>query len=261
MRRRVEAERILRRRSPLAIRFLSWQFRKQLARSFHAVRLSCSGALPDLPNVPVVIYSNHPSWWEAVTYVYLGGRLFPHRIGYGPVSARQLERYPFLDRLGIFGIDLDSYTGAARFLAVARELFRQPGATMWITAEGTFTDQRSRPVRLRPGISHLAALAEMVMFVPVALEYVFWNEKNPELLVRFGTPVRAEGVARRPLHTTLEAALTQAMDQLACESATRDPALFTMLLKGSEGVNPLYDIIRRALAFARGMPFEARHGA
>ena len=72
------------------------------------------------------------------------------------MNAEALGRYGVLERMGIFGIELDSPRGAARFLGISLRVLSDPGNVLWITAEGHFTDNRRRPVVLRPGIAHLA---------------------------------------------------------------------------------------------------------
>jgi hypothetical protein len=243
------AQKALGRRSPTAIRFFEWQFRKQLQRNFTAIRLSRSGPFPTLdPARPLVVYTNHPGWWEAVIYFHLG-RLppFRDRTGYGPINVEELQKYPFLDRLGLFGIAMESYAGAAQFLTVATSLLTQPNTMLWLSAEGKFTDVRPRPIALKPGMDHLATRILDIQFLPIAIEYAFWNERRPELLVRCGklySPIHGVGA---PHHALLEQALTHSMDRLAEESISRDPALFTTLLEGGAGINPVYDAIRRLM--------------
>ena len=147
------------------------------------------------PDRPVIIYSNHPSWWDPVLYMLLCGALFPDRAGYGPMEARALGKYGLLERMGVFGIEVDSPRGAARFLSTSLRVLSDPRSSLWITAEGAFTDHRVRPVRLRPGLAHLARRVPGVTILPLALEYTFWNESRPEALVRFGPPI--EGGVRR----------------------------------------------------------------
>ena len=213
-----------------------------------------------LDDTPVVFYSNHPSWWDAVVYFHLGRTLFRDRIGYGPVKQVQLARYPVLDRLGLFGIDLNSFKGSARFLSIASALFSRPRTMLWISAEGKFTDPRQRPIVLRPGISHLSGVAKSLVFVPLAIEYVFWNQKTPELLLRFGIPVVSRsGQERRDLQAKLEGALTATLDSLQQESALRDPSLFVSLLEGQSRISVIYDCVRRMRAIVRRDPFDARH--
>jgi 1-acyl-sn-glycerol-3-phosphate acyltransferase len=136
-----------------------------------------------------------------------------------------------------------------------------PGSILWITAEGAFTDHRARPIRLRPGIAHLARRIPGAVILPLAIEYTFWNESRAEALARFGDPIdtgRDRSVAEWTVH--LEAELTRAMDALAAESAARAPALFKPLIRGGAGVGGIYDLWRRVRAWAAGQRFDPRHG-
>ena len=171
-------------------------------------------------------------------YLLLADRRFRGRPGFGPMEETALGRYGFFRRLGIFGIDKTGPGGARRFLSVARQVLAHPGGPggrcmIWVTAEGNFTDPRVRPVRLRPGIAHLAAFLPDVMLVPMAIEYVFWNERRPELLVRFGTPL-APAAGLRPADWTvrLETALCETMDRLAVDAQSREPGRFRQLALG-----------------------------
>ena len=51
-----------------------------------------------------------------------------------------------------------------------------------------------RPIRLRPGIAHLAAMVPDVMLVPLAIEYVFWNE-SPAGIAGAGSGRRSRATA------------------------------------------------------------------
>jgi len=229
-------------------------------RRFGAVRVSRAG----LPQVPpgrsVVIYSNHASWWDPAMYILLGLSLLPDRIGYGPMEIRELHRYGLLRRMGVFGIDPASPRGAAAFLQAGRRVLADPRGTLWVTAEGRFTDPRVRPLILRPGIAHLAKHVPGVVFVPLALEYGFWNESRPEALARFGAPIAlAAGTDPAELTAQLAARLTETMDALAVESITRDPALFQPILRGGVGVGGIYDLWQRLRAWGAGRRFDPAH--
>jgi 1-acyl-sn-glycerol-3-phosphate acyltransferase len=239
-------------------RYLRWYFR----RNFHAVRLSRTG-LPRLPaGRPAIVYTNHPSWWDPALFVLLSTRLLPGRPGFGPMEADALAQYGLLRRLGVFGVESASRRGAARFLNVSISVLADPSAILWVTAEGAFTDARSRPVRLRPGVAHLARRLEGAVLVPLAIEYTFRNERRPEALVRFGDPLAAS-----PSHDVgawtalLERELSPTMDALAAESATRDASLFLDLERGVAGVGGPYDAWRRFRAIAAGQAFDPGHDA
>ncbi len=251
-------------RSELLFRLFSFYLGFRFRRSFHAVRQS--GTLAELPrDRPVIIYGNHPSWWDPALYMMLADGLFRGRPGFGPMDQQSLARYGFFRRLGVFGIDRHSVAGARRFLEVARDVLercRGPGgrAMIWVTAEGDFTDPRQRPLALRSGIAHLARAVPDAMLLPLAIEYVFWNESRPELLLRFGPPIDADA-SLRPAEWTqrLQDALAREMDTLAAESMSREAARFRAILRGSAGSDLIYDLYRRGRAMLSGRRFSASH--
>ena len=236
--------------------YLHWYF----WRRFHAVRVSRAGLPRAALGRPVIIYGNHPSWWDPALYILLCNKLFPGRTGFGPMDAAALGKYGVLERMGVFGIELDTPRGAARFLTTSQRVLSDPASTLWITAEGHFTDPRLRPVHLRPGLAHLARRIPGAVILPLAVEYSFWNESRPEALARFGHPIET-GRSRTTAEWTghLEAELGRTMDALAAESAQRDPALFHALVRGGAGIGGIYDLWRRMRAWAAGHRFDASH--
>jgi 1-acyl-sn-glycerol-3-phosphate acyltransferase len=251
-------------RSARLYRAFGWYLRWYFYRRFHAVRLSRTGLpraalLAAVAGRPVIIYGNHPSWWDPALYILLDTLLFPGRCSYGPMDAKALGKYGLFERLGVFGIALDSPRGAARFLSTSLDVLSDPGNVLWITAEGEFTDPRRRPVRLRSGIAHLARRVPGAVILPLAIEYTFWNESKPEALARFGPPIESGGGTVAEWTVRLEEELAQTMDALTAESVQRDPALFEQLLHGQVGVGGIYDLWRRGRALAAGRRFDPRH--
>jgi 1-acyl-sn-glycerol-3-phosphate acyltransferase len=176
------------------------------------------------------------------------------------MDAAELERYGLFRNFGVFGIEPGTLRGAAKFLRVSTSLLQSPDALLCVTAEGTFTDPRLRPIRLRPGLAHLARRVPNAVFLPLALDYSFWNESKPEALLRFGPPVMppaSNTVAA--WQEVLESSLTSTMDALAAESSQRNPAMFQKLFSGTAGVGGIYDIWRRLRALILRQPFSPRH--
>ncbi len=236
--------------------YLAWR----MSRAFHGLRVSQAGGVPADPRRPIIIYSNHPSWWDPAVFLVLAARLFPGRPGFGPMDAEAFRRYGVFRRMGVFGISLDSRAGARRFLETSERVLALPGGMMWITAEGTLSDPRVRPLRLRPGIAHLARRAPDALLVPLALGYEFWGESRPEILVRFGEPVAVAGPADVSVAEQLARALEDTMDALAADAMTHDPARFRVLVRGTSGADVIYDQWRRGAALLRGERFRASHG-
>lgn len=241
----------------------AWIFARALRSDFHAVRLATANPLP-APTGRLVIYTSHPSWWDACIYVTVLKRFFPDYVMRAPIDAAMTEKYGFMAKIGAFGVDLGSKRGALDFLATCRALFEDRRNLLIVAAQGRFADVRERPLRLQSGIAHLPDLAADLVLVPLAIEYAFWSERKPEALLRFGAPIAAADLI--PIDVTrrlsiLEQALETEMDALAADSCARRHEAFTTLIDGSRGVNPLYDAWRRLRAFVTGRPFSPEHGA
>lgn len=250
--------------SPLLLSAFGRYCEHYLSRHFHAVRLSKSQR-PDpvaIRDKPLIVYFNHPAWWDPLICLRLAHQLFPERRHYGPIDATALGKYRFFERLGFFGVEPGTARGARRFLTISQEILARPDAALWIAAEGRFTDPRERPVKLRSGLGHLASKARQAMLLPLAIEYPFWEEKFPEALTRFGEELPASDADMGPSDWTvvLETRLEEAQDALAVESLSRDTTRFEVLLGGSAGVGGVYDVWRRLKARVKGERFRPEHG-
>lgn len=251
-------------RSEPLFRLFALYLRFSFSRNFHAVRLS--GPLPDFPTQrPVIVFSNHSSWWDPALFILITDQLFRGRPCFGPMDEISLQRYGFFRRLGVFGVERSSLAGAKRFLQVARHILDDSsGPTgrgmVWMTPEGDFTDQRKRPITLRPGIAHLARSVPDALLVPLAIEYGFWNESRPEVMIRFGTPLAADACRRTADWTTLlQDALADEMDALALDAMSRDRTRFRRVLRGRAGTSLPYDLYRRVRARLAGRSFSPAH--
>ncbi len=200
------------RRSPWLIRLFTRHVKRfYLARNFHAVRLSTSGKPGPVPDGPLIVVLNHPSWWDPLVALVLA-ELFPDRAHYAPMDADALRRYRIFQRLGMFGIEPATMRGAREFLRTSRSILAQPRTALWITAQGRFADARERPPRIQPGVAHLASRLDQAVILPLALEYPFWDERRPEALARFGQAIVVERGGDRTVEewrTCIEAALDQ----------------------------------------------------
>lgn len=249
-------------RSRLLFNWFAGYSRRYFAKHFHALRVAGSSPEP-FDGRPVVVYLNHPSWWDPITCVVLATHFFPERIHFAPIDERQLGRYAILKRIGFFGVDGQSRRGASDFLRQSEAVLSDSRAMLWVTAQGEFADPRRRPTELRPGVAHLARRLGRGVLLPLALEYPFWHERTPEALARFGEPIDLRGSAGATVaewNERLRQQLEEAQDALAHAALSRDPARFTSIVGGKAGVGGVYDAWRRATAFLTGRPFVAEHG-
>jgi 1-acyl-sn-glycerol-3-phosphate acyltransferase len=224
-----------------------------LHRHFHAFYLLNRSSLSTLEGWPVLVCLNHPSWWDPLLALYLSQRFFPQRSHYAPIASIGLAKYRFFERLGFFGIDPQSITGANRFLQIGWAISERSDCALWVTVQGHFTDVRIRPVQIQAGVGHLAHRCDRLAVLPLALEYTFWEERAPEAFACFGEPIFiSNGREKTPAEwtETFAAALEKAEDLLAGCVKARKVEAFQPLLSGISGTGGIYDLWRALKAFA-----------
>ena len=250
--------------SSLPSKILNWGFRRYVRRfvrkNFNAVRVAGHEHLTGLPARPVVCFINHPGGWAPMTAVLMTDLLFPGRRFAAPMDLEALRRYPVLERLGFFPVERDTASGAKEFLRTSRDLLGNPQTILWLTPAGRFHDIRQSAPFMN-GLSHLVDSEFSGTALPMAIEYTFWNERSPELLVHFGSPVVCSALsAERETRTLeLEQALAGTQALLTDLAIARNPVAFTTLSVGRSGVGGLYDLWRRLAAGIRGQKFQDRH--
>jgi len=252
--------------SRLLLLCFSWYSRGYLRRHFHSLRVSLGGLPPERIDLPLVIYSNHASWWDALVCLVLKEELFPGRNAFAPIDDTMLARYRFFQKLGFFGVNQGSCRGGIQFLRTAETILRSPQNILALTPQGRFVDVRERPVRFAPGLGHLAARIPSALFVPFAAEYVFWEERLPEILVRFGEPTLVQDPHRSRLDATgwtklFEENLTATQAALAIAAQGRRPADFLVMMRGGAGQGGVYDLWRWIKSKWTGEDFRKEHGS
>ena len=280
------------------LRWFTWYSRRYLRRHFHSLRVSLAGLPLGGAGAPLVIYSNHASWWDALVGLVLKAEFLSERKAFAPIDAGMLERYKIFARLGFFGVArgleaasttelsgaslasgppknartlkrpegrAPSRRGAIQFLRTAENILRDANSLLVITPQGRFADVRERPVRFAAGLGHLAARVERAVFLPMAVEFVFWEERLPEILVRFGEPVEVgaeHSAAFDAKYWTVrfEQKLADTQDALAAQAQRRNPDEFQTVLRGGAGQGGIYDWWRAAKARMCGETFRKEHG-
>ncbi len=223
----------------------AWYAERLLRRSFHAVRAT-PGSHQELlalgaADGPGLVLLTHASWWDPIVGALLWRRTLGGRPVLAPMDRRELERFRFMRKLGLFGIDPDDPRSLGAMLGyVAGEVRREPATVLMLTPQGRFTDPRE-PLVVRPGAAALAARVGVRSAVAVAIEYAFGRERKPEVLLA------ARGIAleTEPRATAwqraISAAMGEAAQQLARAVRAREQASFETWLGGESSVHPVYD--------------------
>jgi 1-acyl-sn-glycerol-3-phosphate acyltransferase len=242
------------------LRFFRRIVRSYFRRHFRAVLAQQAAIVEQLAQMrgPLIVYANHSSWWDPMVSVLLAEQMFPNRKHYAPMDAAALAKYPVLRRIGIFPVEMNSARGAAQFLRTSQAILAE-GGVLWITPQGRFADPRE-PLEFKPGLAALAVRVPDVTLLPMAIEYAFWDERLPETLLRFGTPLKIEaGSSTEDASETLKASLAVVMQELQAVVVARDASVFSVLLQGGRGTGGFYAFGRRLRALFTGKKFVKDH--
>ena len=248
--------------SPGFVKLFAAYSRGYLRRRFHAVRVLKSAFPPlDCPQ-SLVIYLNHAAWWDPLVCLSLSRKFFARRTSFAPIDAAMLERYRVFKQLGFFGVEHGTTRGARTFLRTAQATLASSTNALWLTPQGRFVDVRERPLRLQDGLGALAARNPNAAVIPLAIEYAFWTEPRPEILVAFGQPIvpATDQTADEWAHIFGDA-LENTQDKLAARSCRRNAADWVVLNRGKSGVHAIYDAWRSLSARFRGQSFAREHHA
>ncbi|AFL90228.1 1-acyl-sn-glycerol-3-phosphate acyltransferase [Terriglobus roseus DSM 18391] len=244
--------------SPALVRAFAVIARRRLRGGFRALRMLHAERLAQAGTGPLIVYLNHPSWWDPLLCLTLARTLLPDCMHHAPMSAASLLRYPMFGKLGMFPVDQGSARGAAQFLRSSQSVLAA-GGVLWITAQGRFSDVRLRPTTLKAGLGtllHRFHDTTSITVLPLAVEYTFWNGVKPEALVAAGTPIPVHRMetthTARTWTQLLEEHLQTTQDELAVAAMDRDPAIFQTLLD-SEGAS-LWQRLRARMRGELEMP-------
>jgi len=253
----------LRKPSQRAIGLFRIYLRWYLRRHFHCLRVANADRIPRQPE-RLILFGNHASWWDPLVAMLLAESLLPEREHYAPMDQTALEHYSIFRPMGFFPVDNASPRGAVQLLRAGKQVLSRPSTALWITPESQFQDVRKRPVVFRPGIGALIERTGRLTCVPIAIEYVFWNERLPEILVNIGEPLEiADGHMEdaRTWTNLMSYAMSATLDELAMLAMDRDPAAFTTILSGSGGIGGVYELWKRFTCAVTGKPYHHDHGS
>lgn len=232
-----------------------------VSKRFHRVWLSKGSQFPNADcDLPILFVMNHPSWWDPMMGVLLSER-FPQYDHYAPIDAQMLEKYNVFKRFGFYPLERDTIRGVARFLRTSLNILSHNRHAVWITAQGQFCDVRQRPLKLEPGVGHIAARMSHGLIVPIALEYTFWNESRPNAFIAVGQAINVidqQNSAKQWL-IKIETSLTTTLDELNTCVEARQPEQFSPLITGNSGVGGIYDFFSRLRAWSMGQAFNKSH--
>jgi 1-acyl-sn-glycerol-3-phosphate acyltransferase len=240
--------------------YLRWY----IGRHFHGLRVAHGERFLREVQGPTIVYLNHPSWWDPLTCMMLAQRFLPTTQHYGPMDEAALKRYRFFSKLGLFPVELNTARGAIQFLRSATEIVSTSNSVLWLTPQGCFDDVRRLPLTFKDGLGALLSRLPEATCLPIAIEYVFWDEPLPEILVNIGNPIRISNrhnTEFAEFGSTLTEALSATQQELAVLAIGRDAGRFEPILDGGAGIGGVYELWQRVRSGLRGERYRPEHGS
>ncbi|MEZ4392246.1 MAG: lysophospholipid acyltransferase family protein [Polyangiales bacterium] len=212
-------------------RAFSWWFSRHAQRriedAFSSARVAgLEHAREALRAGPFVAVSNHTSWWDPLTVLWLTHRVLGADL-YALMNAANLRRLPFFGLVGAVGVDREAPGDGALATAEAVRLLDAPRRVVWVFAQGDERAISLRPLGFRRGSAEVSR-ASQAPAVPFALRYEHGAEERPMLLVRVGAPIAPthDAVALREAH---EQAVTALLDRVDADLRAADLAAYETL--------------------------------
>jgi 1-acyl-sn-glycerol-3-phosphate acyltransferase len=174
-------------------------------RGIEAARRAAEGA-------PVLIVSNHTSWWDPLVVLHLSQHVL-RTDGHALMDAKNLRRLPFFSLVGAFGVDLDRPADGAASIKYAARLLDRPGRMVWVFPQGRERPTSERPLGFRAGSAEIARIAKKATTLPAAFRYELGAEEKPYLYISFGDPVPADRNVDRG-RKEQERAVTEELDRI-----------------------------------------------
>jgi 1-acyl-sn-glycerol-3-phosphate acyltransferase len=135
-------------------------------------------------------FMNHASWWDALIPFLLNEYLFRQRAR-AMMDVRQLQKYPFFRKIGVYSIDRKNARSALFSLGKTREWLDHGRNSIYLFPQGSIKSDYE-PLDFEHGIGWLAKECKKCDIVPLAIHMNLVRGDKPDLFLKIGKPVHFE---------------------------------------------------------------------
>jgi 1-acyl-sn-glycerol-3-phosphate acyltransferase len=129
--------------------FIRYSIRK-IKKAFHKVYIKGEFREKDLP---LLLISNHISWWDGFWAVYLNMKLF-HRKFYFMMLEEQLKKHMFFNKAGGYSVKKGSRS-VLETIAYTENLLTDPKNMVLLFPQGKIESLYTQLIRFETGIEHI----------------------------------------------------------------------------------------------------------
>ncbi|MGE3802613.1 MAG: lysophospholipid acyltransferase family protein [Candidatus Kapaibacterium sp.] len=198
------------------------------------------------PETPLILVANHSSWWDAVMPILISLDRLNHD-AFGVMEERQLQRYGFFRKLGMFSIDRDNGRSAYRSLEYAADLLRDTGRVLWFFPQGMILPNDQRPIQSFSGTAHIVQMIGRCDVAPVAFRYELLHHERPTAFAKISPPISFNGeerLSKADLNNQITQMLTETVNQLRDEVVAEELDGYEMVLEGKKSIDERWDEVR-----------------
>lgn len=154
--------------------------------------------LNDLPEINksagLIVTPNHFSWWDGFIIDFISRRFIKRKF-HVMMLEEQLRKYWFFKKLGAYSINPANPISTARTLNYTRELLQSPQNLVVVYPQGAIQSLNSKFFTIKEGLQKLLDKNKCeVQVLPLAVKFEYRDNKNPDIVARFGSPLRAEEI-------------------------------------------------------------------
>ena len=225
--------------------YFSWTLRRSFSAGYIGEEHHLVKASHHRDKIPTIIASTHASWWDAAVAMSIAfGR---HRLDTdGMMEYRQLERYRFFSRLGMFSVIREDPQSSMRSLRYAASRLRGTNRMLWMYPQGTLIHQDVDRIECEPGIGILARFLGHCRILPVAMRYEMLREQRPASWVRFGEPLDIDpSKSIREVQSLCSSALTELRNDVRSDAMAEKHGPYEPFFTGRLSMEKRYDAFLR----------------
>lgn len=194
---------------------------------------------------PTIFACTHGSWWDAALTIELS--LGQYQLeAYGMMEYKQLTKYRFFSRIGMFSVVREDSANALHALRYGSKLLMGTNHSLWMFPQGQLIHQDVDRIQCEPGIGILATYLRECRIIPVALRYELLRDQYPTCWVRFGEPMLfngCEGV--RAVTATTSDVLTMLRDTVRDDAMSENSSHYRTFFTGRRSVEKMLDALTR----------------
>ena len=193
---------------------------RMLSHRFYALRIKNLEAFNERrnKNFPSIIYAPHNNWWDGIVGYNLMRRAFKVRCR---MMIEEMNRFPLFSLIGAFPVNKASAQEAMKALKYSVDLLSDLKNILCIFPQGIIRPPHYRPIEFQTGLAYIAQNAAKkygkVNLIPVAIDFCFFRDNRPEVVVDFGECIEVTNVEadidRKEYTNFLAAKLTETCDR------------------------------------------------